>query len=451
MEKEKLFSPYEIRMGIFYGAIVMGLLGILDPIMMPVHYRIAFIIRYAIFMPILIIFFILSFYEKFTKRSQIPSFLLLLSGQIVIIAFIAISSPDEIAYNSYYLGLFVILLWTAFVSRFGFKANLILFVITIVLLNLVFGFVDHSFSEARFSEELPRVVGINLLLMTGGLIIVNGSYRLEIGMEKTIKAKEAAEESLRLKSTFLSNMSHEIRTPLNGMIGFADILQEEDLAPYKRKLYLGFLQKGSHQLLKVINDIMDISKMESDQMVFSMEKLKAGKLIYEKVDFYRENIHLYTKRPIKIQVNLPPESINCFIHTDGYRFSQIMDNLISNALKYTNEGEVVVGISPLENKSQEYLQFYVKDTGIGIEQKNFEFIFEVFNKIEGKQLRPGNGLGLSISKKIVEKMGGRIWLESELDVGTTFFFTLPVVYNNNHTAIITKAESYKLQREKQYK
>jgi len=375
-------------------------------------------------------FFILTFFERFTKRSQLPAFLLLLSGQISIIVFIAISSPDEIAYNSYYLGLFVILLWTAFVSRFGFNANLILFIVTIVMLNFVFVFIDHSFSRTNFSNEFPRVIGINLLLLTGGIIIVNGSYRLEKEMKMNIKAKEAAEESLRLKTAFLSNMSHEIRTPLNSLIGFSDILQKPDLEDYKKEIYLEFIQKGSRQLLKVVNDIMDISKIESNQLTLNVDKFKVGKLVFDRVDYFKENIHLYTKKPLKIYQNIPAESINRFVMTDRYRFYQVMDNLISNALKYTYEGGVEVGISPLNGQSNKFIEIYVKDTGVGIDKRNFDYIFEVFNKVEGKNQQPGNGLGLSISKRIVEMLGGRIRLESEINKGTTFFFTMPVFTEN---------------------
>lgn len=430
MGNNKSFTPYEIRMGIFYGAIVMGGLGVLDPMMMPVHFKIAWMIRYAVFMPILVIFFILSFFKKFNKTSELPNFLLLLAGQISIIAFIAISGPDEMAYSSYYLGLFVILLWTAFVSRFGFKANLVLFIITVVLMNLVFILIDHSFSEDKITGELPRVIGINLLLVTCGLIIVNGSYRLEKEMKKNIKAKEAAEESLRLKTAFLSNMSHEIRTPLNSVIGFSDILQKPDLEDYKKEIYLEYIQKGSHQLLKVINDIMDISKIESNQLALNIDKFKAGKLVFDRVDYYKENIHLYTKKPLKIHQNIPAESINRYVMTDRFRFYQIMDNLISNALKYTIEGGIEVGISPLNGQSKKYIEFYVKDTGVGIDKNNFDYIFEVFNKIEGNNLQPGNGLGLSISKRMVEMLGGKITLESEINKGTTFFFTMPSFIEN---------------------
>jgi signal transduction histidine kinase len=425
MEKNKSFSPYQLRMGLFYGAIVMGILGVLDPIMMPVHYHIAWIIRYAVFMPLLLIFFVLTYFERYTKRAEIPAFLLLLSGQISIIVFIAISSPDEIAYSSYYLGLFVILLWTAFISRFGFNANLILFIITFVLLNFVFVFIDHSFSRTNLPIELPRVIGINLLLLTGGIIIVIGSYRLEKEMKKNIKAKEAAEESLPLKTAFLSNMSHEIRTPLNSLIGFSDILRRPYLEDYKKEIYLEYIQKGSHQLLKVINDIMDISKIESNQLALNIDKFKGGKLVFDRIDYYKENVHLYTKKPLKIHQNIPAESINHYVMTDRFRFYQIMDNLISNALKYTNEGGVEVGISPLNGQSQKYIEFYVKDTGVGIDKNNFEYIFEVFNKIEGNNQQPGNGLGLSISKRLVEMLGGRITLESEINKGTTFYFTMP--------------------------
>ena len=151
--------------------------------------------------------------------------------------------------------------------------------------------------------------------------------------------------------------------------------------------------------------------------------------MFERVDYFKENIHLFTKKPIKIHYNIPAVSINHYVIADRFRVMQVMDNLISNALKYTLQGEVEVGIAPVNGSKNAFVKFYVKDTGIGIDEKNFEYIFEVFNKIEGTKIKPGNGLGLSISKRLVEMMGGSMFLESEIDKGTTFYFILPASNN----------------------
>ncbi|MBN2806085.1 MAG: hypothetical protein JXR22_05460, partial [Prolixibacteraceae bacterium] len=271
-----------------------------------------------------------------------------------------------------------------------------------------------------------------VLFFTGG-IIINGTWQLEkfkkrwrTAMQHAENARLAAEKSDRLKSAFLANMSHEIRTPLNGMIGFADLLKDPALPEYRKEMYLGFIKSGSLRLLQSINDIIDISELESDQVGIAPSNFKVGKAIFEKVDHYQQNLEQYTKKPLKIRMKIPPETINLTIHADLEHFSRVLDHLILNAFKYTNQGYIEVGCAPFKRQNDDQLTFYVADTGIGIDPQHHAFIFEAFNKVKDQHMRSGNGLGLSITKKLVEMMGGTIRVSSEINKGSTFYFTLPL-------------------------
>lgn len=433
MKHDHAFSAYELRMGIFYGAIVLGFFGLLDPFMMPENYRLAWIIRYAVFIPLLAVFFLLSFLPAFLRRSRLPSFLLLLSGQLMVISLIAIASKEEPAYTHYYIGLLIILLWTGFVSRFGIRENLILFIITMFMLNFVYGLIHKGFSAENFQSDKHIIIGSNVILFFTGAIIINGTWHLEklFGkwhreVQHAEQARMAAEKSDRLKSAFLANMSHEVRTPLNGMIGFADLLNDPDMPQYKREMYTGFIKSGSFRLLRIINDIIDISELESNQIKITPSKFRVGKAIFEKVDDYQQNLEKFTSHPVKIRMKIPPETVNLMIEADYAHFSKVLDHLIQNALKYTSQGYIEIGLRTYKPQSDTKLCFYVADTGIGVDPQFHTFIFEPFTKVNDAKMRSGNGLGLSITKKLVEIMGGTIWLESAIHVGSTFYFTLPL-------------------------
>lgn len=241
-------------------------------------------------------------------------------------------------------------------------------------------------------------------------------------------AKMKAEESDRLKSAFLANMSHEIRTPMNSIIGFSGLLVVDDLSVEKRNYYSNLILSAGEQLLTIIDDIVDIAKIESNQLKIekSYQKLdllfediyahhKQGKLLQQK-----PNLEFRLKKNVKCQ--------NCQIYTDPVRFKQVANNLISNAIKNTYGGSVEFGVHELDAEKNQII-FYVSDTGVGISEENQKKIFERFVQVKTENLVPGTGLGLSITKGILNLMGGDIWLESELNIGTAFYFSLP--FNQN--------------------
>lgn len=252
-------------------------------------------------------------------------------------------------------------------------------------------------------------------------------------LEDLIAAKEKAEESDTLKTAFLANMSHEIRTPMNGIIGFSEMLAENNLTDEKRKEYAQIVVKSSKQLLALVNDILDISKIEAGEVTISKDIFNVNTLIHD--------IYIFFK-PQAIQKRLEFHEVKSLadsqsvIESDKNRLRQILVNLVSNALKFTHTGEVSFGYS-VSNGS---ITFFVKDTGIGIPKHLQKEIFERFRQaeLETTKLYGGTGLGLSISQKLVELLGGTIQLESEPGKGSLFSFTLPYKQEKSNDEIVSQ-------------
>lgn len=251
--------------------------------------------------------------------------------------------------------------------------------------------------------------------------IENQNIEYALLNEKLKIAKEKAEESDRLKSAFLSNMSHEIRTPMNAILGFSDFLIKDTLTEDKRKEYVDIINNSGKQLLSLINDIIDISKIESNQLVIDYSSEISLN------DTFRHLFHIFNARAksrrITLEYCINLESFQSNVFLDKIRLNQILGNLIGNAIKFTEDGLIRYEVRLEKNE----LLFSVKDSGIGITQSQQLVIFERFRQADG--ITSGNyggtGLGLAISKALVELMGGRIWLESTPGKGTTFYFTLP--------------------------
>jgi len=235
-----------------------------------------------------------------------------------------------------------------------------------------------------------------------------------------IQAKEKAEESDRLKSAFLANISHEIRTPMNGILGFAELLKEPDLTPENQMEFLEVIERSGQRMLNIINDLIDISKIEAGETSLRIRKANINKMLHELHLFFmpegnQKNIG------IDFHCDLPDEE--SFIETDGTKLNQILTNLIKNAVKFTETGSVSFGY----RKKNLKFEFFVTDTGPGITPDQKSLIFERFRQgtLGNSPKYEGAGLGLAISKAYVELLGGSIWMESELGKGSTFYFELP--------------------------
>jgi len=241
-------------------------------------------------------------------------------------------------------------------------------------------------------------------------------------------AKERAEESDRLKSAFLANMSHEIRTPMNAIIGFTDLLGDSDLTEEQKEELIEHINKNSNTLVYLIDDIIDLAKIEAEQLKINKTETDINQILKDIIQSFIETNHLKENDKIEINLKKGIESDNFTINTDPIRFQQILINLIGNALKYTEQGFINCGYKVKTEKNSSFLEFYIKDTGVGIAKNKHKQIFERFNKVEDSKtkLYRGTGLGLTITKKLVEMLGGKIWLESEENKGSTFYFSLPV-------------------------
>ena len=241
-----------------------------------------------------------------------------------------------------------------------------------------------------------------------------------------IKAKEKAEESDRLKSAFLTNMSHEIRTPMNGILGFAGLLKEPDLTGEEQQKFIRIIEKSGKRMLNIINDIIDISKIESGQMEIFISKTNVNTAIETFFAFFKPEVE---QKGLKFSFRNSLPNKNAEILTDSKKLDSILTNLVKNAIKFTKDGSIEFGYITVNETHDEFLQFFVKDTGIGIPKDRQEAIFERFIQadINDKQAYQGAGLGLSISKAYVEMLGGKIWVETEEGKGSIFYFTIPYI------------------------
>ncbi len=264
-------------------------------------------------------------------------------------------------------------------------------------------------------------------------------------LEELVSAKEKAEESDRLKTEFLNNMSHEIRTPMNGIIGFSDMLDEPGLSDERRKYYSKIVQNSSHQLLRIIDDLLEISTLETKQEKSYETEFSLNDFLMELFSIFdlkskERNIPLYLKKGF--------HDDQSYIISDKTRLNKIVSNLLENALKFTNEGFVEFGYF-IEN---ERLKLYVKDTGIGISPKNHQIIFDRFSQ-EDKEISSkhgGLGLGLSISKENAHLLGGDISLESKKGQGSVFYVTLPYKAANKSHATNLKNKTEHSRPDKNY-
>jgi signal transduction histidine kinase len=258
-------------------------------------------------------------------------------------------------------------------------------------------------------------------------IIETLMYQASIALQRRmlekefIAAKEKAEESDKLKTAFLANMSHEIRTPVNGIIGFSQLLQDNNLTEDKRKEFIEIIKANADSLITLIDDILDVSIIQEGLVKLRKATININLILDELHTTFTS--HRYKEKEIKFEILKSLADESAVILADPFRIKQVLTNLISNAFKFTEKGRIVVGyvIEP------GFIRFYVKDTGIGISPEKQDSIFQRFTQGDTSYTRQfsGSGLGLAISKGLIEIMSGKIWVKSKPGEGSEFSFTLP--------------------------
>jgi PAS domain S-box-containing protein len=297
----------------------------------------------------------------------------------------------------------------------------------------------HALGEVQYNEKNQAVK------MIGTIQDITDRKRDE---QELIIAKEKAEESDRLKSAFLANMSHEIRTPMNGIMGFAELLKEPNLTGEEQQEFIGIIEKSGTRMLNIINDIIDISKIESGLMTVSISETNINEQMEYIYNFFKPEVD---QKGVGISFKNDLPTNKAIIKTDREKIYAILTNLVKNAIKFTSSGEIEFGYS-LKSANRETagmsgflfesfeLEFYVKDSGIGIQDEQLDIVFERFRQASESLTRhyEGAGLGLSISKAFVEMLGGKIWAESKKGEGSTFYFTIHYNVEENQQNEITK-------------
>ncbi len=352
---------------------------------------------------------------------------------------------------SYVLGIFLIvmlgqygagLIWlvgfSILASLFlGFKQALytaLLNTITIIIIGIAIKFnVLNNLFLADYSLLAWTTIAINLfvvniILTVSVVYFIRGleksllneqklKEKLKKKSERLITAKVKAEESDQLKSAFLANVSHEFRTPMNAILGFTEIMLYTDASEEKKIKYLENIQSSGEQLLQIIHNTIEYSKIEMGTIEFNAEKVEI-KHVFEKL---YEQFKTKVPKEVEFEFAVDNSEGNSFIITDKEKLIQIFSNLITNAFKFTFKGKVSFG--QVESTQNDFYKFFVKDTGIGIRKEKQKDIFTRFHKED--DFKEGTGLGLSISATLIAHMGGRIWLDSEPYKGTKFYFILP--------------------------
>jgi signal transduction histidine kinase len=308
--------------------------------------------------------------------------------------------------------------------------EILLFILALSTLIIIFLFINNQRRKAEQKRSNSQLIEIetqkNKLEITSKKLetviaeLEDTNNKLNETNAKLLQAKKKAEESDKLKSAFLANVSHEIRTPLNSIVGFSSLLAEVDLSEEKRNFYNSIIESNSESLLVLIDEIIDLSKIEAQQLNLYKQTFSIDLLLDE---LYQIMVNNHRNSKVELRIARISKEKELFVYSDRVRVKQIFINLLTNAYKFTYHSFIEMGYYETENHQ---IELYVKDSGIGIAEEYHQAIFERFLKVESdqKKIHRGTGLGLAITKKLVELLGGKIGIDSKVGIGTVFFFSL---------------------------
>lgn len=297
---------------------------------------------------------------------------------------------------------------------------------------------QNLFTDIEMLTRVQTFKGWFYVIITGILFYL----LLKRHLKKLRQAENDARESDRLKTAFLQNISHEIRTPMNGIMGFAHLLNSENLTPEQRKEYTGIINNSAKRLLSIVSDILEISQIESGKTKIYESSFDLNDLLSEVF----ENTRVLVNNKINYCYSFALSNPESIVTTDYEKLKKVLNNLIDNAIKFTDKGKIEFGYV-LKNNN---IEFFVSDTGIGVEQENQKLIFDRFRKSDfnNNKMNDGVGLGLTICKELLKALGGTIWLKSSAGEGTSFYFTIPYkkTETNPELLITTNLNDKKLKK-----
>ena len=326
-------------------------------------------------------------------------------------------------------------------------------VITLFQLKEIGFFALYSSSERRIWSDIDQTKLKNVVDKFSVSIQACISHEISIQDLITItetkkeleKAKKEAEESEQLKSAFLSNISHEIRTPINAIVGFSNLLSDKEINLDQCTNFICHISNNSQKLLKLINNLIDVSKMETNQLAIQKEEFVLNPIITDLFKAHKTNRSNHCE--LKLKLVLPDNSEQFSIYSDKNKIIQIFDNLIDNAIKFTAKGLIEIGYF-IEN--EKHPVFYIRDTGMGISSEKQDVIFDLFRQGENSSTRKfeGSGIGLTLCKKMVQLLDGEIWFDSKTEIGSNFYFKVHDSGQSNLKLLKNSSEQYENRIEK---